>query len=517
MEEEARSWLIPTSIFILFFFLKYILHQIHGKHKNLPPSPPSLPIIGHLHLIKQPLQQSFHSLAQKYGHMVFLKLGTRKALVVSSPAAVEECLTKTNDIIFANRPRTLASKNLNYDSKTVGFASYGDHWRNLRRLTTVELFSTNRLAMLESVREEEVQFLVKQLFQECCNGGQTQKSKVEVRPKFVGVAFNMMLRMISGKRYYGNDIDEDGKEFQTLMREFTALQGASINDFIPILKWIDFQGVEKKMVEVMKRADSFFQKLIDEHRRNYESVSNESKMDKNMKLNLIDVMLELQQKEPEFYTDETIKGVILAMLIAGSETSAITMEWTVSLLLNNPQKMKKLQHEIQTYAGHDQLLNESNAAKIKYLQNVITETLRIYPVAPLLIPHESSTDCKVCGYDIPKGTMLFVNLLTLQRDPNLWADPMEFVPERFEGDGGGEVCYNMIPFGAGRRACPGAGLAKRITAHALGASIQCFEWQKVEDGEVDMTEEIGLSLPKAEPLFAYCKPREEMMNILSNI
>ncbi|MED6213474.1 hypothetical protein PIB30_093797 [Stylosanthes scabra] len=516
--EEARNWLIPTSVFILFFLLhlsKYILHQIHGKHKKLPPSPPSLPIIGHLHLIKQPLQRSFHSLAQKYGHMVFLKLGTRKVLVVSSPAAVEECLTKSNDIIFANRPKTLSSKNLNYDSKTIGFASYGDHWRNLRRLTTLELFSTNRLAMLESVREEEVQFLVKQLFQECSNAGQTQKSKVEVRPKIVGVAFNMMLRMISGKRYYGTDIDEEGKEFQTLMKEFTAIQGASINDFIPILKLIDFQGVEKKMVELMKRADSFFQKLIDEHRRNYESVSNESKMKKNM----IDVMLELQQKEPQFYTDETVKGVILAMLIAGSETSAITMEWAVSLLLNNPQKMKKLQHEIETHAGHDQLLNESNAAKIKYLQNVITETLRIYPVAPLLIPHESSTDCKVCCYDIPKGTMLFVNLWTLQRDPNLWTNPLEFVPERFEGgdDGGGEVCYNMIPFGAGRRACPGAGLAKRVMGHVLGALIQCFDWEKIEDGEVDMTEGIGLSLPKAEPLVAFCKPRQEMINILSDI
>ncbi|MED6179928.1 hypothetical protein PIB30_005386 [Stylosanthes scabra] len=451
--------------------------------------------------------------------MVFLKLGTRKALVVSSPAAVEECLTKTNDIIFANRPYTLASKNLNYDSKTIGSASYGDHWRRLRRLTTLELFSTNRLAMLESVREKEIQFLVKQLFEECSNDGQTQKSKVEVRPKFVGVAFNMMLRMISGKRYYGNDIDEDGKEFQTLMREFTAIQGGNINDFIPILKLIDFQGIEKKMVKLMKRLDGFFQKLIDEHRRNGSVNSDEVKMKKNMKLNLIDVMLELQEKEPEFYTDETVKGVILAMLIAGSETSATTMEWAVSLLLNNPQKMKKLQHEIQTHAGHDQLLNESNAAKIKYLQNVITETLRIYPVVPLLVPHESSTDCKVCGYDIPKGTMLFVNLWTLQRDPNLWADPMKFIPERFEGDvgggGGSEVGYNMISFGVGRRACPGAGLAKRVMGHALGALIQCFEWQKVEDGEVDMTEGTGLVLPKAQPLVAFCKPRQEFINILS--
>ncbi|XP_057746196.1 cytochrome P450 81C13-like [Arachis stenosperma] len=131
-------------------------------------------------------------------------------------------------------------------------------------------------------------------------------------------------------------------------------------------------------------------------------------------------------------------------------------EWAVSLLLKNPQTMKKLQHEIETHAGHDQLLNESNASKIKYLQNIITETLRIYPVAPLLLPHESSSDCNVCGYDIPKGTMLLVNLWTLQKDPNLWADPTRFVPERFDDNGdGSKVCYNMIPFGVGRRASPG--------------------------------------------------------------
>ncbi|MED6153461.1 hypothetical protein PIB30_102199 [Stylosanthes scabra] len=328
----------------------------------------------------------------------------------------------------------------------------------------------------------------------------------------------MMLRMISGKRYYGTDIDEEDKEFQTLMREFTEIQGGNMIDFIPILKWIDFQGIEKKMMKLMRRLDGFFQKLIDENRRNNGSMSSdEVKMKKNTKLNLIDVMLDLQQKEPEFYTDETVKGVILAMLIAGSETSAITMEWAVSLLLNNPQKMKKLQHEIETYAGHDQLLNESNAAKIKYLQNVITETLRIYPVVPLLVPHESSTDCKVCGYDIPKGTMLFVNLLTLQRDPNLWTDPMKFIPERFEGDGGGgsEVCYNMIPFGVGRRACPGVGLAKRVMGHALGALIQCFDWEKIEDGEVDMTEGTGLVLPKAEPLTLRLRGCVELKNMVN--
>ena len=205
-----------------------------------------------------------------------------------------------------------------------------------------------------------------------------------------------------------------------------------------------------------------------------------------------------------------------AMLVAGSETSATTMEWAFSLLLNHPKKMNKVQEEIDTYVGQDQMLNGLDTTKLKYLQNVITETLRLYPVAPLLLPHESSNDCKVCGFDIPRGTMLLVNLWTLHRDANLWVDPAMFVPERFEGEEADEV-YNMIPFGIGRRACPGAVLAKRVMGHALGTLIQCFEWERIGHQEIDMTEGIGLTMPKLEPLVALCRPRQSMIKVLSNI
>ena len=304
MEEEAHSWLIPTSILLLFSLLlsKFILKR-QANQQNLPPSPPALPIIGHLHLLKEPLHRSLHELTKKYGHMVFLRLGTRKVLLISSASAVEECFTK-NDIIFANRPQVLAGKHLNYNYKTVGASSYGDHWRNLRRLTTLELFSSKRLAMLSSIREEEVHLLLKQLFQE----SKDKDSVVDLRPKFVELSFNIMLRMISGKRYYGKDVTEEAKEFQSLMKEFVALQGSgNLNDFFPLMQWIDFKGLEKRMVKMMTKMDRFLQKLLDEHRRNKMcEITNQHR-----KMTMIQVMLDLQATEPEFYTDETVKGVIL--------------------------------------------------------------------------------------------------------------------------------------------------------------------------------------------------------------
>lgn len=430
-------------------------------------------------------------------------------LVVSSPSAVEECLSK-NDITFANRTsHTLAGKYLNYNNTALGFSPYGELHRKLRRLTTTELFSTNRLAMFTKVREEEVQLLVKQIF-EGCKG--ELLSKVDLKRKCLELSFNIMLRVISGKRYYGEDaVALEAKEFQILMNEYVELLGnGNLNDCFPILKWIDFQGKKEKMINLMKKMDAFLQKLLDEKRRNW---CNDQK-----NMTLIDVMLDLQQKEPEFYTHEIVKGVVLVILVAGSEPSATTMEWALSLLLNHPETMNKVRAEIDTCVGQDKLVNESDASKLKYLQMVLMETLRLYPPAPLMLPHESSNDCNVCGFDIPKGTMLLVNLWALHRDPNLWKDPTRFVPERFEeGELGGGEIYNMIPFGVGRRSCPGAALAKRFIGHAIGSLIQCFEWERIGDEEIDMNEGIGLTMPKVEPLVALCKPRQVMVEVISNI
>ncbi|CAK8576954.1 unnamed protein product [Lathyrus sativus] len=505
---EETKWIIPTSLFLLtFLILLKLTQKKQSNHKNLPPSPPSLPLIGHLHLIKQPLHRSLHNLANTYGHVFFIHVGTRNILVVSSPSAVEECLSN-NDLTFANRSVTLAGKYLNYNNTTLGFSSYGDIWRKLRRLTTMELFSANRLAMFTKVREDEVKLLIKQIFEGC--KGEIM-SKVDLKTKTLELSFNIMLRVISGKRYYGeDDVALGGKEFQILMNEYIELLGSgNLNDFFAILEWIDFQGKKKKMVKLMKKMDSFLQKLVDEKRRNW---SNDQR-----NMTLIDVMLDLQQKEPEFYTEEIVKGVILVMLVAGSETSATTMEWAFSLLLNHPEIMNKVREEINTCMHQDRLMNESGASKLTYLQNVIMETLRLYPVAPLLIPHESSNDCNVCGFDIPKGTMLLVNLWTLHRDPNLWVNPTRFVPERFEERELDSEIYTMIPFGVGRRACPGSVLAKRFMANAIASLIQCFEWKRIGNEEIDMAEGIGLTMPKVEPLVALCRPRQVMVKVLSDI
>ncbi|GMI91112.1 cytochrome P450, family 81, subfamily D, polypeptide 5 [Hibiscus trionum] len=513
---EAGSLLnviLSISIFLLVLVLKSIL-QNRNTRRNLPPSPPGLPIIGHLHLLKPPVHRTLDQLSQKYGPILLLQFGTRKVLIVSSVSAVEECFTK-NDIIFANRPRLLAGKYINYNYTTMGLAPYGDYWRNLRRLTTMELFTASRLAMSATIRQEEVQLLLKELFL-----ASTEKpAKVKLTSKLIEVVFNIVLRMVAGKRYYGSEsdaVDKEAEEFRDIMRGIVEINGnTNLNDFLPVLRWVDFQGLERKMKKFSNKLDKFLQSLLQEHKRMREQDSTDS-VNKGTKTTLINVMLTLQQTEPDFYTDETIKAVILGVLVAGTETSSTTLEWIISLLLNHPEVMHKASNEIATKVGQDKFVEETDLPKLNYLQSIISETLRLFPPVPLLVPHESSEDCVVGGYNVPRGTMLLVNAWTIHRDPNLWEDATKFKPERFEGGEEGEG-YKLLPFGLGRRACPGAVLGRKVIGLVLSALIQSFELNKIDKEDIDMREVLGLTMPKAEPLEALCTPRPDMINLLSSI
>ncbi|KAF2309748.1 hypothetical protein GH714_004922 [Hevea brasiliensis] len=283
------------------------------------------------------------------------------------------------------------------------------------------------------------------------------------------LSFNIIMRMISGKRYFGVEVEnlEEAKRFRNIISEIFEVSGSSNpGDFLPILQWIDFQGVEKRMLRLMKKSDEFAQGLIDEHRNNKESCSQEQGRTKTM----IDNMLSLQESEPENYSDEIIKGLLLTIIVAGTDTSVATTEWTMSLLLNHPEVLKKARVEVDKIVGQNRLVDESGYLNLPYMQSIINESMRLKPAAPLLAPHQSSDDCIIGGYDIPRDTMVLVNAWAIHRDPKMWEDPTSFRPERFEGLDAN--AYKLIPFGLGRRACPGANLANRGVGLALASLIQ---------------------------------------------
>lgn len=508
-----QNHILLTSFSSLIFLIYLYRFLIRRKVRNPPPSPPSLPIIGHLHLItKGPVHRVLEQLSSRYGPVMALRFGNRPVLVVTSPSAVEECFTR-NDIVLANRPLLLSGKYLDYDHTTLGAVPYGRLWRDLRRITTLELFSTTRLKAYMGVRHDEARSLVMSLFQD---SGTKDFARVEMRSRIQAVSFNIVMRVVADKRFYGTEVadNKEAEKFRDIIRDVFEISGASNPaDFIPLLEWIDIQGLNKKLSMLQKETDTFSQSLIEERRSKRRNSSSEEGKPKTF----IDAMLSLQESEPEYYTDDIIKGNILTLLLAGTDTSSGTIEWAMSLLLNHPNELEKARAEIDEHIGHERLVEETDFPNLPYIQCIVNESLRLFPVAPLLVPHEPSEDCTIGGFDVSGGTMVLVNAWGIHRDPKVWEDPLSFKPERFEGMGNANEGYRFIPFGMGRRQCPGSGLANRVVSLALASLIQCFEWKRVGEELVGLSEGKGLTMPKQEPLEAMCRGRQRMSLFLSQL
>ncbi|KAJ0085579.1 hypothetical protein Patl1_08874 [Pistacia atlantica] len=352
----------------------------------------------------------------------------------------------------------------------MGAASYGLLWCNLCRLAELDIFLTNRLNMFLGIRNDEVKFLLKNLYHRSCQSF----TKVEMKSKLSEVSFNIIMRMVSGKRYFGEEVDdpEESKCILEIVREIFDVSGASNpGDFLPFLRWVDYKSYKKRIIRLHKISDRFMQSLIDEHR----NTRNSSGEGARVKM-IIDSMLSLQDSEPQYYTDEIIEGMIMTLLVAGTDTSSVTAEWAMSLLLNHPIVLKKARAELDHHVGHDRLAEEQWVMSLLLNHPVVLKKARAeldhHVATPLLVPHESSNYCTIGGYDVPPSTMLIVNAWTIHRDPKVWEDPESFKPERFEGLDGEVEEYNFIPFGQGRRPCPGAGLANRVMGLTLATLIQ---------------------------------------------
>ncbi|CAL1395921.1 unnamed protein product [Linum trigynum] len=512
------------EISYLLYFLLFLLSFPLAKHfifkprtLPLPPSPAfPLPILGHLHLLRKPLHRTLATLSAKHGGgAALLRFGSRRVLHVSSPSLAEECFTK-NDVAFANRPGLLAGKHLGYNFTTLVWAPYGHHWRNLRRVATIEILSSTRIHMLQQIRVDETRATLRRLFEKSISGA----AVVDMKSMFFELTMNVMMRMIAGKRYYtgaagGEEELEEAKMFKEIVEETMELSGATnVGDFVPFLRWVGLNKGEKRLAALQGKRDGFMQKLIEERRRSVTAAR--GVYGEGGHKTMTDVLLGLQETEPKYYTDYIIRGLMLVMLSAGTDTSAATMEWALSLLLNNPQTIVNAKLEIDTIIDHTKFLEESDLPKLPYLSGIVKETLRMCPVAPLLVPHESSEECAVGGFRVPRGTMLLVNAWAMHNDATLWEDPEKFKPERFLRDEDGRQ-FSWMPFGAGRRRCPGESLAMKVVGFVLGSLIQCFEWERDGEEMVDMSEANGLTMPKLLPLRAKCRPNPDMIHLLSQL
>ncbi|XP_057422695.1 cytochrome P450 93A3-like [Lotus japonicus] len=476
----------------------------NNRHKN-PPSPPSLPIIGHLHLISQIPHQSFHKLSSHYGPIMQLFLGSLPCLVVSSPDMAKEVL-KTNESSFSNRFVSTTVHHLSYNLNGFLFAPYGEYWKFVKKLCMSELLGGQTLSNLLPVRQQETLRFLKVLQRK----GEAGEA-VDVGGELLTLTNSVITRMIMGRACSKTDDDGDVEEIRKMVMDTAELAGKfNVTDFIWFFKCLGLQGVSKRVKEILERFDNMMERVILEHeeerrRRKEGAEGGEIR-------NLLDILLEIHEDESTKtkLSRENIKALIMDIFMAGTDTSAITMEWALSELIINPEVMEKARNEIDSVTGSSsRLIEESDLPNLPYLRAIVKETLRIHPTSPF-IGRESSEKSYICGYEIPEKTLLFVNLWSMGRDPKLWDNPLEFRPERFMGEENNQVDlrgqhFQLMPFGTGRRACPGASLALQVVPTNLAAMVQCFEWKV--DGKINMEEKPAITLPRACPLSCVPVPR----------
>ncbi|KAF7153143.1 hypothetical protein RHSIM_Rhsim01G0222200 [Rhododendron simsii] len=321
------------------------------------------------------------------------------------------------------------------------------------------------------------------------------------------------MSLIVGRRYAFGEDEKDGEVrlFTRAMRQLMFLIGAfEYSDVIPFIEWMDLQGHVKLMKQIAKLMDYFMSRWLEEHVQSRKHALVKEERD------FMDVLLSLFPEGGVEYGHNhrnIVKGTALSMIVAGSDTTTAAMIWALSLLLNHNKYLKLVQQELDMHVGRERWAEESDIKDLIYLQAVVKETLRLYPPGPLSIPRESIEDCHVAGYFVPKGTRLIVNVWKLHRDPRVWTDPCEFRPERFldrnaeAGERGREFEFEYLPFGSGRRSCPGAKAAHLMTHLTLARLLQGFNVTAPMDGMVDMSEGLGLVLPKATPLDVVVFPR----------
>lgn len=490
---------ISFTIFILiliFLLQKWLL----SPSQTSPPSPPKLPIFGHLLNLGSHPHLTLLNYARLHGPLFLLRLGSVPTIIVSSSDLARDIM-KTHDLVFANRPKSTIGHKLLYSSRDIAASPYGEYWRQMKSVCVLHLLSSKRVQSFRSIREEEVKFMIEKI--------QHNPVSVNLTEIFSGLTNNVICRVGLGRKYGEG---EDGKKFMDLLSEFGQLLGSfSIRDFIPWLGWIDgISGLDSKANRVAKELDDFFNRVIEDHinLENRDQHFDEHK-------DLVDVLLWIQRENSIGFPlqMDSIKALILDMFAAGTDTTYTVLEWAMSELLKHPEAMEKLKNEIKEIKGDHKwcYVNEDDLDKMVYLKAIIKETLRLHPPIPLLVPRESTQHIKLRGYDIKRGTRVMINAWAIGRDPKLWEEAEEFRPERFMNnsiDFKGQD-FELIPFGAGRRGCPGIVFATMINEIALANLVHMLEWILPNGEDLDMTGTFGLTIHRKFPLVATAIPNKE--------
>ncbi|XP_022885366.1 cytochrome P450 78A5-like [Olea europaea var. sylvestris] len=484
-------WLTPGG-------LAWAISKARARSRAAIPGPSGLPVLGLVFAFNGSLTHRVLSkiaLRFKATRLMAFSVGFTRFIISSHTETAKEIL---NSSAFADRPVKESAYELLFH-RAMGFAPYGEYWRNLRRISATHLFCPKRIACFGNIRNEIGLKMVNQI-----ELSMEKFSHVEVKKTLHFGSLNNVMMTVFGKCYeFNTENDQDGALLESLVTEGYELLGKfNWTDHFPLLGWLDLQGLRKRCRNLVAKVNVFVGKIIEEHR--LKRTENGSLADSN---DFVHVLLDLDKEN--ILSDSDMVAVLWEMIFRGTDTVAILLEWILARMVLHPDIQAKAQFELDTIVGTNRTVTDSDLPKLPYLLAIVKETLRVHPPGPLLSwARLALHDTYVGHHFIPAGTTAMVNMWAITHDKMVWSEPNAFRPERFLDE---EVAImgsdlRLAPFGSGRRVCPGKTMGLATVHLWLAQFLQKFRWVASDNG-VDLTECLNLSLEMKQPLVCKAIPR----------
>ncbi|KAI3686557.1 hypothetical protein L1987_80236 [Smallanthus sonchifolius] len=426
-------------------------------------------------------------------------VGFTRFVISSHPETAKEIL---NSSAFADRPVKQSAYELLFH-RAIGFAPYGEYWRNLRKISAVHMFSPKTISNSGFIREKLGLKLVNQV-----SSSTNRDGFVEVKKLLHFASLNNVMMSVFGKLYDGFgsnggcDGGCDGCEVEDLVKEGYELLGIfNWSDHFPVIRWFDFQGVRRRCRDLVCRVNVFVTEIIDEHRERRRSVKGGDGVDYDG--DFVDVLLDLESENK--FSESDMIAVLWEMIFRGTDTVTILLEWILARMVLHPDIQARAQSEIDSVVGPGRPVSDADIPNLPYLHAIVKETLRVHPPGPLLSwARLAIHDTQVGPHIVPAGTTAMVNMWAITHDERIWADPEIFNPDRFMGQ---EVSImgsdlRLAPFGAGRRVCPGKTMGLATVQLWLAQLLQNFKWVGPASGSdsIDLSECLKMSMEMKKPL-----------------
>ncbi|KAK7400642.1 hypothetical protein VNO78_11871 [Psophocarpus tetragonolobus] len=492
------------------------------RHLPNPPSPkPRLPFVGHLHLLDKPLlHHSLLSLSERYGPLYSLYFGSMPTVVASTPELFKLFLQTHEASSFNTRFQTSAIKRLTYDN-SVAMVPFGPYWKFIRKLIMNDLLNATTVNKLRPLRTQEIRKVLKVLAQSA-----EAKQPLNVSEELLKWTNSTISMMMLG----------EAEEVRDMARETVKIFGEySLTNFIWPLNKLRVGKYEKRIDDIFNKFDPVIERVIKKRREIVKRRKNGEVVEGEQSGVFLDTLLEFAEDETMEIkiTNEQIKGLVVDFFSAGTDSTAVATDWALAELINNPRVLQKAREEIYSVVGKDRLIDEADIQNLPYIRAIVKETFRMHPPLPV-VKRKCVAECEINGCVIPEGALILFNVWAVGRDPKYWNRPLEFRPERFLETGAeGEVTpidlrgqhFQLLPFGSGRRMCPGVNLATSGMATFLASLIQCFDLQVVgsqgqilkgDEAKVSMEERAGLTVPREHSLICVPLARSDVAaNLLS--